>query len=120
MNKTIDFKSINTVIVQEIMTRYNLPEAEALNFLNEIRSWCLVNVTHKRWSNDCSKAKAVTTYGLKHVCEREFDKYIANNWIKAALYTGPFAVKKSRDKSPITLNDMFDNTVNFYFKIDVD
>ena len=51
-----------------------------------------------------------------HVCERDLDEYVANNWMKAALYLEGFPIKKVKDNSAITIGDMFENAVNFHFK----
>lgn len=115
-NKNPQLGDIQEPIVSEIAEFHHMSKEKAKAFLQRIRSWCATNVTNQKWSNEDRTAKAVTTYGLKHVCERDLDKYVANNWMKAALYLEGFPIKKVKDKSAITIGDMFDNAVNFHFK----
>lgn len=116
MNKNPQLGNIKDKIIDEIMDFHHLSAEKANEFLMDIRSWCASNVTHSKWSNIDPRAKAVTTYGLKHICERDLDKYVANNWIKAALYLEGFPIKKENSQKRITVEDMFDNVVNFHFK----
>lgn len=116
MNKNPQLGNIKDRIIDEIKDFHHLSTEEANSFLSDIRSWCASSVTHSKWSNEDKRARAVTTYGLKHVCERELGKYVANNWIKAALYLEGFPLKKANDRTKITVEDMFNNVVNFHFK----
>lgn len=116
MNKNPQLGNIQDKIISEIMEFHHLTETDAKKFLSEIRSWCSRNITNSKWSNLDSNAKATTSYGLKHVCERDLDKYVANNWMKAALYLEGFPIKKEKDRKKITIDDLFDNAVNFLFK----
>lgn len=73
---------------------------------------------HHLHGKSLRKRLAITTYGLKHVCEKELENYVANDWIKAALYEGDYDLKEDyNETSDITLRDIFTNSVNFYFKV---
>lgn len=115
-NKNPQLGNIQDKIIDEIMDFHQLSNEEAVKFLREIRSWCARTVTNSKWSNIDPSAKAVTTYGLKHKCERDLDRYVANNWMKAALYLEGFPIKIEDSRKRITIEDMFNNAVNFYFK----
>ena len=116
MNKNPLLGNIQDKIINEIMDVHHLSEEDAKKFLSEIRSWCSRSVTNGKWSNVDPSAKSVTTYGLKHECERDLDRYVANNWMKAALYLEGFPIKIEDSRKRITIEDMFNNAVNFYFK----
>lgn len=116
LNNNPDLGNVKEPIIKEIMSFHRMTEEEAEDFLKKIRSWCASNVTNSKWSNVDPRAKSKTTYGLKHECERDLDRYVANNWMKVALYLEGFPLKKDRDKTKITVKDMFDNVVNLNFK----
>lgn len=120
MKKNLDLSVIRKRTIQDIMKTKGYSETDATNFYAEIRDWCRYNVVNVKWSNTKSLRKrlAITTYGLKHVCEKELENYVANDWIKAALYEGDYDLKEDyNETSDITLRDIFTNSVNFYFKV---
>ncbi len=115
--ENIDLAKVHERVVNEIADHHRMTQEEAEDFYSSIKCWCLNNVTNKSWSNKVKKAKAITTYGLKHVCERDLEKYVANNWIKAALCEKDFALQEYRYERAITMDDIFTNSVNFRFRI---
>lgn len=115
--ENIDLAKVHERVVNEIAKHHRMTPEEAEKFYSCMRIWCSINVTNESWSDVSKNTKAYTSYGLKHVYEREVDKYIANNWIKAALYEDGFDVQKTRQNTAITMDDIFENSVNFRFKV---
>ena len=116
MIRNINLKTHERVI-REIADFHHMTQEEAENFYSCMKIWCTTNVTNKKWSDKSKNTKAHTSYGLKHVYEREINKYIANNWIKAALYEDGFDLQKTRQNTAITMDDIFENSINFRFRI---
>ena len=90
-----------------------------------IKIWCVNRVRNKAWSHNKSCLNSITSYGLKHECERDLKCYVANNWMKMALIDAGFEVANRKDveptsgklyRQPISINDILDGGVNFIFR----
>ena len=114
-NKDPQPRIVYDKVIEDIMQYCHLSKEDAEKLFSDVRSWCSGNIINNEWSDVDQDASAVTTYGLKHICEKEIGKYVSNNWMKAALYYEGFPVKKDGG-STVTIKDMFDNEVNFYYK----
>lgn len=117
------FQEIHDLAVADIMDLKKWSKEDAEVFYSSIRQWCSCNVYNTVWSHKARRLKAWTTYGLKHICERDLGKYVANDWIKAALCEEGFSVRKldSYSDQPmyresISAKDVFTNHINFVFK----
>lgn len=121
MMEQINISKVHDAIIRDIVDAKKISIEDAEKFFSSIKEWCSYNVSNTKWSNKARHAKSLTSYGLKHVCERDLGKYVANNWVKAALYEEGFSVKVISNFSgrllSATTADFFLNTTNFVFKV---
>ncbi len=116
MNNNPNLGDLQERAIEEIMEFHKMSHDEAQRFFRDIKGWCSQNITNSKWSDKDPNAKAVTSYGLKHICESDLNRYVENNWMKVALYQSHFPIRIEGSRRTITVKDVFSNSTNFLFK----
>lgn len=107
----------------------NTYDISAKQQYENIKLWCVNRVKNKAWSHNKSCINSVTSYGLKHECERDLKCYVANNWMKMALIDSGFEVANIKDiefnsgrlyRTSIFINDILTNHINFIYRLPKD
>lgn len=90
---------------------------------DNIVKWCKEHIVSYVWSHRTgSKYNWDTSYGAKHVCERELKCYVGNNWIKLAMIYAGIEVCSTKyvdkengkvEKRPVELWEVLCDDINF-------
>ena len=116
-----EFKKIKETVLKEIAYNdFNTPYEFILDWIN---NHCI----YKSWSNTIKGCCARTSYGLKHLIEKDYpyyDKknnryihgYCANNWVKCALYELEYDLKPVNKAIKINYDNMLDNSINYIYR----